>query len=59
MSFHGETVSEHNLSEDLRSNLEVLVVVMVLEEALGVKSMSAHNILETHNNIVNALTFSF
>jgi len=46
---------EHHLAEDLGRHLEVLVVVVVLEEALRVQSVPAHNILETHDHVVNAL----
>lgn len=59
MGVHGETVCSHNLTEDLGGNLEVLVIVMVLEEALGVKSVAAHDFLEANNHIVNTLTFRF
>lgn len=54
MLVHGETVGEHDLAEDLRGNLEVLVIVVVLEEALGIKSVTADDFLEAHNDIVNA-----
>lgn len=32
---------------------------MVLEEALSIKSVTAHNFLKAHNNIINALNFAF
>ena len=54
MLVHGETVGEHDLAEDLRGNLEVLVVVVVLEEALGIKSVTADDFLEAHDDIVDA-----
>lgn len=51
---HGEAMSEHNLAEDLGGDLEVLVVVVILEEALGIESVAAHNFLETANNVIDA-----
>ena len=59
MSLHWETVSEHDLAEDLRCDLEVLVVVVILEEALCVKSVAANDVLEAHDHVINTLTLSF
>lgn len=48
-----ETVGGEDLTEDLGGDLEASVVVKVLEETLGIKSVLANNFLEVFNNLLN------
>lgn len=52
-------MSSEHLSEDLRCHSEVSVVVEVLEEAFGIKSVFPNNLLELHDDISNDLQFFF
>jgi len=49
-----ESQSVKDLSELLRSDFEVLVLVEVLEETLCMESVSAHDFTESAHNFVNA-----
>jgi hypothetical protein len=57
MLIQRKTMSSHNLTEDFWSNLEMLVTVVILEEALSIESVAANNFLKADNNIINALDF--
>jgi hypothetical protein len=54
----GEAVGSKYLAEDLGGNLEVSVVVKVLEEALGIKSVLADNFLELFDDLLHDSTLS-
>ena len=48
----GEAVSSQNLSENLRGDFKVSVVIEVLEEALCIKSVFTNNFLEISNDFL-------